>query len=133
MRKNPKFTTPKPTMLEGILDLIELFKEQFTESKFRDCINRTFIKTGTLPVSSLDDDDKPVEFMIYKKESMCGTMMIIPEGSLELDDSAPNNNSDEMTPDDLNLLERAVISYYIDNNDFIDDDCDSDESDNEFM
>ena len=133
MRKNPKFTTPKPTMLEGILDLIQLFKEQFTESKFRDCINRTFVKTGTLPVSSLDDDDKPVEFMIYKKESMCGTMMIIPEGTLELDDSAPNNNSDEMTPDDLNLLERAVISYYIDNNDFIDDDCDSDESDNEFM
>ena len=115
-------------MLEGIADLIRFFKEQFTESKFRDCNNRTFIKTGTLPVSSLDDDT-PVEFVIYKKESMCGTMLIIPEGTLELDRSDVNDNSDDMKPDDLNLLEKAVISYYIDNNDLIDDDCDSDESD----
>ena len=81
MRKNPKFQVPKPTMLEGIADLIQLFKEQFTESKFKDCINHTFIKTGTLPVNSLDDDTT-VEFVIYKKESMCGTMLIIPEGTL---------------------------------------------------
>ena len=132
MRKNPKFQVPKPTMLEGIADLIQLFKEQFTESKFKDCINHSFIKTGTLPVNSLDDDTT-VEFVIYKKESMCGTMLIIPEGTLELDHSDVSDNSDDMTPDDLNLLEKAVISYYVDNNDLIDDDCDSDESDSDNM
>lgn len=132
MRKNSKFQVPKPTMLDGIGDLIQLFKEQFTESKFRDCINRTFIKTGTLPVNSLHDDT-PVEFVIYKKTSMSGTMLILPEGTLELDHSDVNDNSDDMTPDDLNLLEKAVISYYVDIIDSIDDDCDSDESDSDNM
>ena len=55
---------------------------------------------------------------------MCGTMLIIPEGTLELDDSDVNGNSDDMTLDNLNLLEKAVVSYYVDNNDLIDDDSD---------
>lgn len=119
-------------MLEGIADLIQFFKEQFTEIKFRDCVNRTFIKTGTLPVSSVDDD-KPVEFVVYKKESVCGTMIIIPEGTLELESSDTNDNSDVMTPNDLDSLEKAVINYYIDNNESIEEDYDSDESESESM
>ena len=51
-------------MTEGIQDLLLLFKEQFSEEKFRDCINRTFIKTGTLPIT----DSSPVVFVEYKKE-----------------------------------------------------------------
>ena len=78
-----KFEPPKPTMIEGIKDLILLFKEQFTEVKFRDCINRTFVKTGTLPINF--DDNREVEFFAYKKESLCGTMLIVPEGTLDLD------------------------------------------------
>ena len=131
-RKNPTFQLPKPTMLVGIADLIQLFKEQFTEIKFRDCINGTFINIGTLPVSSVDDD-KPVEFVVYKKESVCGTMIIIPEGTLELECSDTNDNSDVMTPNDLDLLEKAVINYYIDNNESVEGDYDSDESESESM
>ena len=57
-----KFEPPKPTMIEGIKDLILLFKEQFTEAKFRDCINHTFIKTGTLPVDFQSEIKRNLKF-----------------------------------------------------------------------
>ena len=43
-RKNIEFSPPKPMMLEGMKDLILLFQEQFTEEKFKRCINVSFIK-----------------------------------------------------------------------------------------
>ena len=129
-----KFEPPKPTMIEGIKDLILLFKEQFTEAKFKDCINRTFIKTGTLPTNF--DDNSEVEFVVYKKESLCGTMVIVPEGTLDLDidEEINTENSDENAlPNDLESLERAVINYYIDNQETIFEENDTDESDYDSM
>ena len=46
-RNCPVFSPPKPTMLGGIKDLIMLFDGPFKETKFKDCINRTFIKRYT--------------------------------------------------------------------------------------
>ena len=129
-----KFEPPKPTMIEAIKDLILLFTEQFTEAKFKDCINRTFIKTGTLPTNF--DDNSEVEFVVYKKESLCGTMVIVPEGTLDLDIDEEINieNSDENAlPNDLESLERAVINYYIDNQETIFEENDTDESDYDSM
>lgn len=129
LRRNPEFEPPKPTMIEGITDLIQLFKVQFTETKFSDCINRTFIKTGTLPI--LNTDDAKLDFIEFKRESLCGTMLIVPEGTIDLSDNDVNNNNDEMTPNEVVLLERAVIDYYIENNDQVDQVSDSDDSDSE--
>ena len=121
-------------MTEEIKDLILLFKEQFTEAKFRDCSNRTFIKTGTLPNNS--DNNREVEFVAYKKESLCGTMLIVPEGTLDLDLDEEINieNADENAlPNDLESLERAVINYYIDNHETIPEEDDTDDSDCDSM
>jgi DDE superfamily endonuclease len=79
VRLNLDFNPPKPTMLEGIKDLILLFEEQFTAEKFKECINRTFIKTGTLPVN----DSLPATFVEYKKELLCGTMLVVPDGTID--------------------------------------------------
>ena len=116
-------------MIEGITDLIQLFKVQFSETKFSDCINRTFIKTGTLHI--LNTDDAKLDFIEFKRESLCGTMLIVPEGTIDLSDNDVNNNNDEMTPNEVVLLERAVIDYYIENNDEVDQVSDSDDSDSE--
>ena len=103
-------------MIEGIKDLIQLFKEQFTEEKFRDCVNRTFIKTGTSPVNFTESSN--VEFIEYKKESLCGTMKIVSQGTLNLgqeEEEYFENDSNKVLLDDMEALERAVINYYIDN------------------
>ena len=106
-QRNPEFEPPKPTMIEGITDLIQLFKVQFTETKFRDCINRTFIKTGTLPVCNIDDGN--LDFVEYKRESLCGTMLIVPEGTIDLSDDDVQNNNDDMTLNDIDLLEEQLL------------------------
>ena len=129
LQQNPEFEPSKPTMIEGIIDLIQLFKAQFTEAKFRDCINRTFIKTGTLPVSNINDGN--LDFVEYKKELLCGTVLIVPEGTIDLSDYDVQNNNDDMTLTDVDLLERAVINYNIEITDFIDQVSDSDDSDDE--
>ena len=72
LRRNLDFDPSKSTMTEGILDLIPLFND---EEKFQSCINRSFMKTGTLPT----EDSGPVTFIEYKKEILCGTMLVIPD------------------------------------------------------
>ena len=130
-RKTLKFDPPKPTMIEGIKDLILLFKKQFTEVKFRDCVNRTFIKTGILPVNFTDSRD--AEFIKYKKESLFGTMKDVPEGNLNLDEEEQCiiNDKDKVLLNDRESLERGVINYYIDNLEAVAEEIDSDGSDSE--
>lgn len=45
-----EFNPPKPTQLEGTNDLFLLFGNEFKSQKFKDCTNRTVIKTGTIPI-----------------------------------------------------------------------------------
>ena len=120
-RKNLAFNPPKPTMLEGIQDLILLFKEQFIEEKFKDCVNRTFIKTGTLPIMR-DDSDEPATFVKYKKEQLCGTLSVVPEGTIDI-----CGEDEEVDVDDVEYLERAVLSHYAAYDDVGQDDSDSDD------
>ena len=120
LRRNLDFNPPKPTMLQGIEDLILLFREQFTEAKFRECINRTFIKTSTLPI----DDSIPHIFVEYKKESVSGTMLVVPQGTLDevLEDSVEL----PVVPiiEEVESVERALFLYFVNNNDVIDDNFD---------
>ena len=81
-RKNAEFDPPKPTQVEGITDLFRLFDEQFKEQKFKNCINRTFIKTGTIPIP-VADISLPPQFHVYAKDEICGTLLIVPEGTYD--------------------------------------------------
>ena len=58
-------------------------------------------------------------------------MLIVPEDSIDLSDNDVQSNNDDMTLTDVDLLERAVINYYIESTDFIDQVSDSDDSDDE--
>lgn len=113
-RQNPVYNPPKPSMIEGILDLIALFEVQFTESKFRNCINRCFIATGTLPILTLDDT-LPVEFVEYKKLQSFGTLSVVPHGTIEL------QNVDDSVEAQQENIERALFLYFIENNEITDD------------
>ena len=128
LRKKLDFNPPKPTQLEGIKDLILMFEEQFTEEKFKSCINRTFIKTGTLPIDT-EEYTEQIKFIKYEKVALCGTMKMIPHGTLDLsgieEPAALPNQTNET---EINELERAVLDYYAQNNDVLleNDDADSD-------
>ena len=109
-RKNPDFAPPKPTMLEGMKDLILLFQEQFTEEKFKQCINRSFIKTGTIPQESGDHSVQP-SFNIYSKTSSSGTLAVIPQGTFEIEsESVTDEYSAAIQEEDF---ERALFARYI--------------------
>ena len=112
-----KFVAPAPSMIEGIRDLILLFEDQFTHEKFRECINRSFIATGTLPESLIVDTDVPV-FKSFKRESAYGTMSMIPKGTksvLEFDNVLNDTNSaSNASPanEEEHDVESALFEFY---------------------
>ena len=122
-RKNAEFDPPKPTQIEGFTDLFRLFGQEFREQKFKDCINRTFIKTGTLPMPQ-EDNSLPPNFKVYVKEESCGTMQIAPEGTYD-----PREGVRTGIEEETEAVERAVLNYYVRHNDMIDDDDDTDTDD----
>ena len=77
-RKILKFEPPKPSMLQGINDLFDLFANGFKETKFKEGINRSFINTGCLP--QYNADPTVYNFVSYTQQKTCGTMKIIPTG-----------------------------------------------------
>ena len=106
-----------------------MFEEQFTEEKFKCCINRTFIKTGTLPIDR-NKDTEQIKFIKYEKVALCGTMKMAPQGTLDLSgiEESPALPS-QIHESEINELERAVLDYYAQTNDVLLDDYDDDESD----
>ena len=129
---NVKFTAPKPSMTEGIKDLILLFEEQFSEVKFKNCINKTFISTGTLPITTTTDDTDLPAFVTFKRESACGTMLVVPKGTLDLSTLIPNSiNEDNAVETEIveeRAVESAIFHFYSSNDvDFHDSLSDSEE------
>jgi hypothetical protein len=51
-----KFIYPKPTVADGIDDIMLLYRSQFRDDKFRKSINRCFIRTGS--IKNEDDTQK---------------------------------------------------------------------------
>lgn len=117
-RKNPDFSPPKPTMLEGMKDLILLFQEQFTETKFQHCINRSFIKTGTLPSES-GDNTVPPSFNSYSKTASCGTLAVIPQGTMEAESEIITDEYSESSQEED--FERALFARYIESIDTVEE------------
>jgi DDE superfamily endonuclease len=73
-----EFEVPKPELIEGICDTFNLFAKEFCTTKFKDGVNRSF-KTGTIPEYS---DIQHISFKEYKREDKCGSIPIIPLGSI---------------------------------------------------
>lgn len=125
---NVKFTAPKPSMTEGIKDLILLFEEQFSEVKFKNCINKTFINTGTLPITTTTDDTDLPAFVTFKRESTCGTMPIVPKGTLDLSTLIPNPINEVNAAETEIAVVSAIFHFYSYNDvDFHDSLSDSEE------
>ena len=103
-RLNPNFDPPKPTMIEGVQDLILLFKSQFNEEKLKSCINRTFIRTGTLTI----EGSAPASFFQHKKVTLCGTMRVVPKGTTEVEM--------EESLDEEESVELALFLYFVTHN-----------------
>lgn len=114
-RKNPDFVPPKPLMTEGMQDLILLFDNQFKQEKFRNCINASFVSTGTLPLYSEDDSSNQI-FKIYEKFHASGTLPIAPQGTIALDDVVDDNSETQQKN-----IERALFLYFVENNESSED------------
>ena len=114
-RKNPDFVPPKPLMTEGMQDLILLFDNQFKQEKFRNCINASFVSTGTLPLYSEDDSSNQI-FKIYEKFHASGTLPIVPQGTIALDDVVDDNSETQQKN-----IERALFLYFVENNESSED------------
>ena len=110
-----------------MLDIFLLFKEGFTEEKLKECIKRTFNKTGTLPIN-YDCGTAPPNFTIYKKEVQNGIMSVVPEGTLDLTQiteeiEGPAQNQME----EIDALEWSILEFYANNNDILEDDNEDDD------
>ena len=73
-----KFKPRKPDMHESIVDFIKLFETQFKDVKFVNGVISSFLRTGTVPVTSTN------EFFEYKEETHCGTISTVPSGTMPL-------------------------------------------------
>ena len=77
VRQIPKWTCPKPTLHQCILDLCELFQQgAFVTQKFKDSVKASFISTGCSPNSN-------GSFQQYKANLTKGSFKIVPTGTVE--------------------------------------------------
>lgn len=102
-RENPKFTPPKPEMIQAIVDLFHLFENGFKEEKFKNGIRSSFIKTGTVPIISMNPDN--FEFTQYNSTSISGSMKtVIPLGTKMMDNIIPALDNDVVFSDAINIF-----------------------------
>ena len=127
-RQHRDYNPPKPSMIEGIRDLLTLFEEQMTEENFKDYIHRSFLKTGTYP-KHRESGDEPPTFVQYKKEQLCGTLTVVPEGTIDI--SVDDEEKDDVDLNDIEDLERAILEHYALHNDVIEISDNIDDSDDE--
>lgn len=101
------FEPPKPSMLQGITDLFELFATGFKEPKFQAGIVRSFISTGCLQVHNADNN--VVDFVQYTKQKTCGTMKLTPTGTRN-DHERIANIADSLSEENLEIV-HAMNAY----------------------
>mmetsp|Transcript_12420 Transcript_12420/g.17059 ORF Transcript_12420/g.17059 Transcript_12420/m.17059 type:complete len:135 (+) Transcript_12420:374-778(+) len=75
-RTIPRWSCPKPTLHQCVIDLCKLFESgEFISPKFRDSIIRSFIATGTSP-------KQDGTYQLYSTTSSKGSIGIIPSGTV---------------------------------------------------
>ena len=112
-----KIKPRKPDMHESIIDLIKLFGTQFKENKFVNGVVSSFLKTGTVPITSTN------EFFEYKEEINCGTIGTVPSGTMPSYKRKPTE--EEENDRILDALE-AFLNPENNMNDLVDDDDEED-------
>ena len=101
------FEPPKPSMLQGITDLFELFATGFKEPKFQAGIVRSFISTGCLQVHNADNS--VVDFVQFTKQKTCGTMKLTPTGTRN-DHERIANIADSLSEENFEIV-HAMNAY----------------------
>jgi DDE superfamily endonuclease len=137
----PKFKAPKPSMEQGILDLIQLFGNDFTSEKFKRGVVKSFINTGGIPIPG--QVGEPLIFNLYQSKSTSGSIQVLRNSSvinlsspLAPEDNCEDGQEEEvgevlgaledlLDSDDLSV-ENLEFAYDSDNNND-DDDDDSDD------
>jgi hypothetical protein len=69
-----KFSVPKPSMEQGILDPINIVQNTFTINVLKDGLVRSFTKTGKIPVN--DANSKVSPFVEYATKSTSGSIQV---------------------------------------------------------
>ena len=101
------FEPPKPSMLQGITDLFELFATGFKEPKFQAGIVRSFISTGCLQVHNADNS--VVDFVQFTKQKTSGTMKLTPTGTRN-DHERIANIADSLSEENFEIV-HAMNAY----------------------
>ena len=109
-----KFTPPKPTVLQSILDLLNLFANDFHDEDFKKTIKECFMSTATLPSATTDS------FSDFKSIAEYGTIgvRLPPAGTMA------NPIEVDKTPDIEGTISADLIEIVM--NAYIDDHSDSD-------
>ena len=119
-RVEMKFKPRKPDMYESMADLIKLFETQFKEIKFVNGVVSSFLKTGTVPITSAN------EFFEFKEETSCGTIGPVPSGTMPLHKRKPTEEEENNRI--LDAFE-AFLNPVNNMNDLVDDDDEEDDYD----
>ena len=115
-----KFKPRKPDMYESMADLIKLFETQFKDVKFVNGVVSSFLKTGTVPITSTN------EFLEYKEEINCGTIGTVPSGTMQL---YKKKLTEEEENDRILDAFEAFLNPENNMNDLVDDDDEEDDYD----
>lgn len=112
-RRKPKWSPPKPSIKECILDLVALFKPDgsFSTPEFQGSVANSFLKTGCF-----HEDN---QFRLYEVTASAGTLPIAPTGTIDM--YAQNDN--------LVSADEILESYYNDVVDSDDEDTDDEDED----
>ena len=95
-RKMPKWSCPKPTLQQCILDLMDLFQNgAFIQDKFKDSIKKSFISTGCAP-------DMNGNYHKYFANTNKGSLVNVPTGTMEKAEFPIN---DEFYADLINIVD----------------------------
>jgi DDE superfamily endonuclease len=146
----PKFKAPKPSMEQGITDLIELFGNDFTSAKFKRGVVKSFTNTGEIPMSGQLTLGEPIKFMPYESKATSGYFQLSSNSSvinlcspLAQKDNCEDGHVEELgdlvvalddylDSNDLSV-ENLEYDYDSENNDDDNDDDDDDDDDDDII
>lgn len=115
-RQIVNFEPPKPDMLQGVQDLLNLFANGFKEPKFMQGVVRSFISTGCMPI--YDADPTVCNFQPYTKDKISGTMKMLAPVVRNTENaeilSAMNDMLDYDSDDDTEAAMRYILDYNFD-------------------
>lgn len=107
-----KFSVPKPSMEQGIKDLIDLIENEFTEMEFKKGLVRSFTQTGMIPANDLSS------FVEYTSKSSSGSIQVLKSTKfLDLSSRRSEVHIDSNEGEEHEVI-RAGFEEYLDTDNF---------------